>query len=104
MDTIILEIKNLYKKYSDIPVIDNLSMTLRSGQRAAISGASGEGKTSLLNIILGLRGYDSGTVLKHEKLHLLTVFQEDRLFPSFDALDNIGIYPYPFVKETALEY
>ncbi|MFR2235441.1 MAG: ATP-binding cassette domain-containing protein [Lachnospiraceae bacterium] len=103
MDTIILEIKNLYKKYSDIPVIDNLSMTIRSGQRAAISGASGEGKTSLLNIILGLRGYDSGTVLKHEKLHLLTVFQEDRLFPSFDALDNIGIYPYPFVKETALE-
>ena len=73
MDTIILEIKNLYKKYSDIPVIDNLSMTLRSGQRAAISWASGEGKTSLLNIILGLRDYDSGTVLKHEKLHLLTI-------------------------------
>ena len=103
MDTIILEIKNLYKKYSDVPVIDNLSMTLKSMQRIAISGASGEGKTSLLNIILGLCDYDSGTVLKHEKLHLLTVFQEDRLFPSFDALDNIDIYPYPFVRETALE-
>lgn len=38
MDTIILEIKNLYKKYSDIPVIDNLSMTIRAGREQPYQG------------------------------------------------------------------
>lgn len=99
----ILDIKNLHKSYISLDVISGFSMSLDAGQRLAIWGASGEGKTSLLNIILGISEYDSGMVLKHEKLHYLTVFQEDRLFPSFDAMDNINIYPFPFIRENALD-
>ena len=99
----ILEVKNICKSYNKIPIIKNFSLSLDAGDRLAIRGASGEGKTSLLNIILGISDYDSGTVLVDEYLHYLVVFQEDRLFPSFDALDNMDVYPYHFLKNDALD-
>lgn len=99
----ILKIDNLSKKYNDIQVIDHFSMELHSHKRIALSGPSGEGKTSLLNILLGINSFDGGSVLKGDKLHYLVVFQDDRLMPSFDALKNIDVYPYRFASPLALD-
>lgn len=81
----ILKIDNLSKKYNDIQVIDHFSMELHSHKRIALSGPSGEGKTSLLSIILGINSFDGGSVLKSDNLHYLVVFQDDRLMPSQEA-------------------
>lgn len=99
----ILKIDNLSKKYKDIQVIDNFSMELHIHERIALSGPSGEGKTSLLNIILGINSFDGGSVLKGDKLHYLVVFQDDRLMPSFNALKNMDVYPSRFAKPLALD-
>lgn len=45
------------------PVLKNLSFTVRSGQTAAIVGATGEGKSSLLNLIPRMYDPDSGEIL-----------------------------------------
>ena len=100
---ILLKIDNLSKKYKYTQVIDNFSMELHTHERIALSGPSGEGKTSLLNILLGINSFDGGSVLKGDKLHYLVVFQDDRLMPSFDALKNIDVYPYRFASPLALD-
>lgn len=99
----ILELNNVCKRYTDTNIIDNFSMSLDNKERLAILGASGEGKTSLLNIILGINSYDSGTVLTDEYLHYLVVFQDDRLLSSFGAFENMDVYPYTFSKDDAFD-
>jgi ABC-type multidrug transport system fused ATPase/permease subunit len=56
------------------PVLRETSLTIRRGERIAIAGPTGSGKTSLLNILLGLISPDAGTVLidgqqQHPLLH-----------------------------------
>ena len=45
-----IEIKNLNKKFNDKVIFNNLNLTIEDGEMLAISGASGSGKTMLLNI------------------------------------------------------
>ena len=47
---------------SETPLIDNLSLTINKGERIGIKGASGVGKTTLFNIILGLYRPTSGAI------------------------------------------
>ena len=65
----ILEIRNINFKYpgSKKNVIDNLSLDLISGETIGFMGASGAGKTTLVDIILGLIKPDSGEMLINGK-------------------------------------
>lgn len=99
----ILQAENICKSYDGTQIIDNFSLSLDAGDRLALLGASGEGKTSLLNILLGISACDGGEILKDEHLHYLVVFQEDRLFLSFGALENMDVYPYRFLKKETLD-
>lgn len=97
-----LDLSHVCKTYNGNSVIDDLSFSLDACERMAVLGASGQGKTTLLRLILGLTPADSGNILVCEGLHSLVVFQEDRLLMSFNALDNLNVYPYPFMKAEAL--
>lgn len=98
----ILDLSHVCKTYNGSSIIDNLSFSLDARERTTILGASGQGKTTLLKLILGLAPADSGSILVSEELHSLVVFQEDRLLMSFNALDNLNVYPYPFMTDEAL--
>lgn len=97
----ILNIKSVNKTYDKNTVLSDFSLTMNEGARTALLGASGRGKTTLLKIILGLTSADSGSVSVADNLHRMAIFQEDRLLMSFDAFDNLNVYPYPFEKDTA---
>ena len=97
-----LDLSHVCKTYNGNSVIDDLSFSLDACERMAVLGASGQGKTTLLKLILGLTPADGGNILVCEGLHSLVVFQEDRLLMSFNALDNLNVYPYPFMKAEAL--
>ena len=49
-----LELKNITKSFGDAPVLNGISLTLDKGRIMSILGPSGGGKTTLLNIILGI--------------------------------------------------
>ena len=65
----ILEIKNINFKYpgSKMNVINDLSLDLKSGETIGFMGSSGAGKTTLVDIILGLLKPDSGEMLINGK-------------------------------------
>ena len=62
-----LKIDNLCKKYGEKAVLENLSMQIEGPGVLAIMGASGIGKTTLLNIMTGMLRPSAGQVLLNGK-------------------------------------
>ncbi|MFU0789893.1 ABC transporter ATP-binding protein [Virgibacillus proomii] len=61
----ILQVKNLYKSYGNKKVLNNVSFEVKENQIIAILGPNGVGKTSLLEILMTLKNWDSGEVSIH---------------------------------------
>lgn len=106
MDSMLIEGKNLHKRYGNIEVLRGLSIQVNQGELACIIGPSGCGKSTLLHILGTLDVPDQGTVdmhgtnlltLKGKKLaqfrnrHIGFVFQFHHLLPEFSALENVCI-------------
>ena len=82
-----IRLENINKKYGEQIVLDNFSLNVSGGERVALIGASGRGKTTLLRIISGLENADGGTVECNGKIAYM--FQEARLLPWKNARENI---------------
>lgn len=83
-----ITIKGISKSFGEKCVLNNLSYEFLAGKRYCLMSASGGGKTTLLNIILGLLKADSGFVLRDCE-NISAVFQEDRLCEPYSAVANI---------------
>ena len=82
-----IELKKIYKKYGKIEIVKGFSLCLENGEKIAIMGQSGSGKTTILNIIAGLVKADSGEIICRDKKAYM--FQEDRLLPTFNLEENV---------------
>ena len=58
-----LEISGIKKSFDGTTVLDDISLKIGDSQIVSILGSSGGGKTTLLNIILGLLQPDSGKIV-----------------------------------------
>lgn len=83
-----INITDLSVSYDSKSVIDNFSYTFEPHCFYAIMGASGIGKTSLINSIMGLIEYE-GTINSDEMPVIAAVFQEDRLCEGISVYRNI---------------
>ena len=100
----IIEIKNLCKVYSGNaqPAVNNLSLTIEKGEIFGLLGPNGAGKTTIINILCGLRRFNSGEVHicnysvrdEIEKIKPLigVVPQDIALYPSPTACENLKIF------------
>ena len=86
-----IEIKKVCKEFNGKLVLNDLDLTISSGEVICIMGASGVGKTTLLRIIMGLEKTDSGFITDLSGTNLGAVFQEDRLCEGFSAVANIAL-------------
>ncbi len=82
-----LKLENIVKSFGEKQVLKGVSLEIKKGEIAAISGMSGCGKTTLLRIASGLEKSDGGKVFADGKTAVC--FAEARLFPSAKVLENI---------------
>lgn len=57
-----IKAQKLQKSYGSLTVLSDVSFSLARGQKAALVGHNGTGKTTLLKIVAGLEDYDSGKI------------------------------------------
>lgn len=84
-----IALNNINISYGNLKVLENFSISLEKGKVHCIFGASGCGKTTLLNAITGINKIESGEKLSLDNKKFSYVFQEDRLLPWATALENV---------------
>lgn len=100
----VLELRGAGVRFADKRILGDLSLALTDGVVTCVLGPSGCGKTTLLRAMAGLLPLDSGTLSGLEGRRASFVFQEDRLLPWFDALDNLlAVGATPDAAQAALD-
>lgn len=94
-----LVLKNIKKAYDDEKyILNDISLTINTGEIVSVLGPSGSGKTTFLNIILGIVDLTDGKIIYNgkditnlsiEKRNFNIVFQDYALFPNLNAYENI---------------
>jgi len=105
----LLELKNISKIYDDLHALDNVSLSVDTGEWVAIMGPSGSGKSTMMNIIGCMDKPTSGQVLldgvdiAHESAKNLTairrdkiglIFQQFHLVNYLTAVENVMVSQY----------
>lgn len=78
----LIEVKNLVKRYGDLLALDHFNLEVREGEIVGLLGPNGSGKTTLINCILALLKYDKGTI---------EVFGKEMRPDAYDIKQDIGI-------------
>ena len=94
-----IQISNVTKSFGDFVALDDVSVTIPTGQLTALLGPSGGGKSTLLRIIAGLESADSGTIgiegvdatkLPPRKRNVGFVFQHYAVFKHMSVAKNVA--------------
>jgi ABC-type sugar transport system ATPase subunit len=106
----LLEMKQIYKSYNSIKVLNNINLTIHAGEVLALVGENGAGKSTLIKILSGAIRPDSGdiridgrkvefhTPLDAEKCEIVTVYQEVNLFGHLSVAENLFFSGHQHVK------
>ena len=94
-----IELAGLSKHFGDSAAVDNIDLSVASGEFFSLLGPSGCGKTTTLRLIAGfeqptsgrilLDGADVSAVAPHRR-DVNTVFQSYALFPFLSVFDNVA--------------
>ena len=91
-----LQVSHLFADYAGKPALEDINLTLDSGELLVVLGPSGCGKTTLLNLIAGFLPYQHGTIQLAGKrvdgpgAERGVVFQNEGLLPWRNVQDNVG--------------
>ena len=106
----VLQTEHLDKSFGAVKAVQEVSLTIATGEFVAIMGRSGSGKTTLLQLLAGLESPSSGRILFQgqdisqldedglalwRRDHVGLVFQAFHLIPTLSAVENVAFPLYP---------
>ncbi|UJF16023.1 ABC transporter ATP-binding protein [Jeotgalibaca sp. MA1X17-3] len=98
MENVYMNLIDVSKTYQHKKIIDIDQLSIRKGEIISVVGPSGIGKSTLLKMIAGLEGYDTGDIIidgysmngvSPQERPVIYLFQESLLFPHLDLLENV---------------
>lgn len=112
-----IEFRDVSLAYGSHAILERLSFRARFYEKIAVLGGSGEGKTTILKLILGLIRPDEGTILingqeitglseaelRDARMNFSIVFQEGALFDSMNVRENVAFCLREYSKLTEKE-
>lgn len=121
MMTALLELRSISKRFGAVQALQDVDLTLRSGEIHALAGENGAGKSTLMNIIDGILRPDSGEIVlegqsvtirsprEAQRLGIGLVHQEIALCPDITIYENIWmahqqrgfLFPHKTLREKA---
>lgn len=96
----VLNVENLSKSYDSLNLFDNLSFEIKRGEKVAIIGNNGTGKTTILKIICQRVAADSGDITLGSKVHIGYYDQEQQEFDLDNTLFDEIQDAYPNMNNT----
>jgi NitT/TauT family transport system ATP-binding protein len=94
-ETPVLHLLDVYKFYGDKLVLDNIDLSVKTGELCTLVGPSGSGKSTLLRLVLGQELPTEGSLLIDGQQVVFPdptrgiVFQRYSLFPHLRVLENV---------------
>ncbi|MGI6763984.1 MAG: sugar ABC transporter ATP-binding protein [Anaerovoracaceae bacterium] len=113
---VILEMKNIHKRFGGVHALCNVNLTLRSGEIHALVGENGAGKSTLMKILIGLYKPDSGEIVFDGKkvefksvkdaqdMGISMIFQEFNQVKVMTVMENIYLGREPRTKSGAVDF
>lgn len=105
----IVEVKNLVKRYDKLVALDHLNLAVEEGEIFGLLGPNGSGKTTAINCILSLLKYDKGTIeifgkgMKPDaydiKRNIGIIMQNVAVFDELTVYENISYFCSLYVKD-----
>ncbi len=86
----VLKLHHVTKRFSDVTICENFSMELGPGEKAALMGTSGIGKTTIARMLLGFEKSTEGEI-ENGGQQIAVVFQEDRLCKETSVYRNLAM-------------
>ena len=86
-ETPMLEVRNLTKSFGSLVLFENICFSVAQGQKVGLIAKNGTGKSTLLSIIAGHEGADSGSVVFRRDVKVGFLEQSPRFNPEETVLD-----------------
>ncbi len=87
MPTPYIDIQNLTKSFGAQVLFENISFSIAEGQRVGFVAKNGTGKSTLLSVLTGKEGYDSGKIICKRDLKIGYLEQSPQFDPEESVLD-----------------
>ncbi len=116
MSDVILELRDITKRFAGVEVLHEVSFALKPGEVHALLGENGAGKSTLVKVVTGIHQPDGGEILlngapvhfhdsrESHQAGIAAIYQELSLFPDLDVAENIFVGRQPTKRSGRIDW